>query len=139
MSDSNECSFTIEVVGEDSNTTWVGDFKGKFSLSPRETLRKDQIRRDLLGDTSKTPASQEAVDYSVMLSDLAVHVFVSPQWWKDTSYGQDTRDYNLVNEIYKQFMDRYVAWLQAKQKAAEEKKGKIRANADKAEKEADKI
>lgn len=93
-------TFVISVDGETSKEKWVGKFIVKTQLSPREILRKDQIRRDLIGQEKDCQASLEAKSIATVFSTLWVHLMEAPNWWKDQGNGIDMVDENVATEVY---------------------------------------
>jgi hypothetical protein len=97
--------FSINLVGDFSGNTWVGDFKTKPRLSYRDQLRKDQIRRELLGGERTEQASEDAMSFANLFSSLAVRLTETPTWWKEMNGGIDLLDENVVLEVWKKTME----------------------------------
>lgn len=131
MNDNNE-TFSIHVEGDTSGDTWTGNFVTKIWLSHREFLRIDQIRRTLLGETPSNP-SDRAANTAAMLAELQVRLVEYPPFWKDSGYGLDLVDDNVVGAIWDKVQDKVKERLAAKQKAAKAQQDRMRDEAKKAE------
>lgn len=93
--------FTIEVVGDFTNTKWWGKFEAKVTLSHRDRLARDRLRREYLGDTTKSDPDPDARATATMFSELHVRLTKSPEWWNASDGGLDLKDFNLIIEVYK--------------------------------------
>lgn len=115
-SDVNDVPFSISLIGETSDEKWVGDFRAKRTLSHRDQLRRDQIRRELLG-ASGGPPTERAMSIAMVLSEVAVRITKAPKWWAEKAEGLDLVDDNVVAEVYDHVM-------RVEREAVEEKKAK---------------
>lgn len=97
--EANEHTFTLNEIGEDTGEKFVGDFKCKKRLSHRDQLRKDQVRRDLLGGQPGVP-TERALSTSMIISELAVRVLKAPKWWAEVGEGLDLMDDNIIGLIH---------------------------------------
>lgn len=95
-------SFSVSVIGEKTGQQWTGDFSVKTMLSHRDELRRDAIRRELLGPTNPQAADSFTVDATQVFADLSVRILKAPTWWTESGGGLDMHDANVVSEIYKQ-------------------------------------
>ena len=91
--------FSVNVVGEVTGETFKGVFKAVPRLSHRDNLRRDQLRRDLLG-AKPEDASADATNVSAVFSKIWVHVTDVPSWWKDSRNGLDLLDETPVAAVY---------------------------------------
>lgn len=121
----NEVPFSLDEVGAISNESFKGDFKVKKALSFRESLQKDQIRRDLLGDTNGSPASYEAQEYATMLSELRIRLVDPPAWWKEANNGAELRDENVLLKVWSETVAIVNAFLESKKAAVEAARKKL--------------
>ncbi len=103
MANDSSSSFTIKVVGESTGTNWSGVFKTKLRLSHKDQLRRDQLRRELLGDKAEQ-ASGRAQNQAEIFSEIAVHLIDSPQWWKVSDGGLDLEDDVVVKTVYDEIL-----------------------------------
>lgn len=126
--ESNEGSFTLHVVGETSGDTWTGEFRAKKWLSHRDHLRKDQVRRELLGGQAG-PATDRAMTTAMILSELAVRLTLTPPWWQERGGGLDLPDDNVIGQVYDQAMKVEADAIEAKKVKAEAVQKKLREEA----------
>lgn len=98
-------SFEINEIGILTKEQWVGKFKAKVRLSFRDQLRKDQIKCELLGNSSKDLISSDALNQAIVFSDLAVRLVETPSWWKEKGNGLDLEDANVVNKVYEKALE----------------------------------
>lgn len=95
---SNETSFTINVTAA-SGENYAGTFKVFKRLSHMQTLRRDELRRELLG--ARGESAPEAMYRSAfILSTCAAHVKDAPSWWKESSNGLDLLDEEPVSAVF---------------------------------------
>lgn len=96
-----EYNFKVQITGEESQLMWVGDF-----LYRRPTLRErasiDALRVRLNGDLNTLDEDTMALNEA--LAFLRFTIRSAPDWWKDTDYGGDLYDANVVIEIYNKVM-----------------------------------
>lgn len=95
----NEKEFAITIAGDTTGEQFAGKFKVRTRLSFRDQLRRDEIRRTLLG-VDPSSASERADSASVMLSELSVRVIEAPSWWTNAEAGLELADDNVLREVY---------------------------------------
>lgn len=102
-----EHSFEIQVQGNESGINWVGKFKYKRpSLGARSRI--DVMRTRLNGDLDGL--SQEVRDFNEAIAHLRYTLEDFPDWWRDSAFGLDLYDGNVVSEIYNKIMDFEDEW-----------------------------
>jgi len=116
----NTEDFIVRVVGDTTGTEWTGKFTTKKRLSFNDQLRRDQARRQMLGDAPGKP-SERAESMALIFSELLVRLTTAPSWWTDNDEGRTLEDENAVVEVYEKA-------LGVERKALEE----VRNRADKA-------
>ncbi len=130
--DANEVTFSVKETGETSKEQMVGDFVTKKRLSHRDHLRKDALRRDLLGAAGGVP-TERAMSTSMIISELAVRVIKGPTWWTESDNGLDLVDDNVIGAIYdaatKHIRDEETKKIKEAEKAAAELKKEAEAKA----------
>lgn len=84
-------SIAVDIKGTVTGQQFMGVFKIKPLLSHRDKLRRDQLKRELLGVQSDQ-ASEAAYRTAEVFSKLWCHIIESPSWWKDASNGLDLLD-----------------------------------------------
>jgi hypothetical protein len=90
--------FSVNFKGEDS-TQYQGVFQAKTSLSVREVLREDEIRRTILGFNP-----QDASQYQSQLAAAVAYLSIRltgdvPDWWARTNNGLDVNDEIVLAEV----------------------------------------
>lgn len=121
----NDAPFSISVIGDSTDEKWVGDFRAKKRLSHRDHLRKDQIRRELLGSAPGTPTDR-ALSTAMILSELAVRLTKAPKWWTEAAEGQDLQDDNVIGAAFDEAMRIEREAVEAKKKKAAEAQEELR-------------
>lgn len=97
---SNETSFSINVtsaIGEN----WAGTFKVRKRLSHMQALRRDELRRELLGAKPET-APEIMKQNAYILSTCAAYVIDGPRWWSENSNGVDLVDEEPIAAVFEQ-------------------------------------
>lgn len=91
--------FSVSVVGEVTGETFKGVFKAIPRLSHSANLRRDQLRRDILGPKPED-AGPDAMNVAAVFSKIWVHLTEAPSWWKDSRNGIDMLDETPVAAVY---------------------------------------
>ena len=102
-----EHEFSIQVKGNESQLNWVGDFKYRRpSIASRGQIdvMRAKLNRDLVSIDPETNLTHTA------LAHLRFTLIDSPEWWKDSDYGGDLYDNNVIIEIYDKCIDFEKAW-----------------------------
>lgn len=94
----SKVSFPIDVIGQSSKQPFKGVFSVKTKVSFRDSLREDEVRRNILG-TNPQGANQYVSDIATILAYLSVRIQESPAWWKDSNNGVDLEDDNVLMAI----------------------------------------
>lgn len=116
----SEPSFQVKVKGDYSGEEWFGTFRMKTRLSYRETLKQDQIRRELLGPDPANNATEDAKSIAQVFSFLWVYLTETPRWWKETNNGIDMADNNVATEVYAKAIEKLKEAVEAREAKAEE-------------------
>lgn len=122
--------FSVSVVGEVTGETFKGVFKAVPRLSHRDNLRRDQLRRDLLGGKAED-ASPDALNVSLVFSKIWVHLVEAPSWWKDNGNGANLLDESPVAAVYDNVMRIEREAVEAVQKKTEQAKEELAPEAKK--------
>lgn len=115
----NTVEFTISVIGDTTGETLRGTFRAKKRLTHLDRLRRDQVRRELLGQISPESASSEAQSLAIGLADLRVRLVEMPSWWTDSDNGLKLEDENVLVKVYESAQKVEKEAREAIQKAAE--------------------
>ena len=110
--------FHYEATGEESKINWVGDF-----LYRRPTLREramiDVMRTRLNGDLVTLDTDTQY--YNEAIAHLRFTLKEYPDWWKDTDYGANFYDSNVIIELYDKCLEFEATWR--KKTFSEDEKG----------------
>ena len=118
--------FSISVEGEITGEMFKGVFKCVPRLSHAGNLRRDQMRRDILGPKPEE-ASPDAQNISMVFSKIWAHVTEAPSWWKDSRNGLELLDESPVAAVYDQVARIEREAIEAVKKAAEQAKAELKA------------
>jgi hypothetical protein len=99
MASANEGVFDLNLLGENTGERWLGKFKCKLRLSHRDSIAKDNLRRQLLG-TNPEAASARAASLAFIASELHVRIVEAPAWWMASDNGLELEDDNIVAAVY---------------------------------------
>jgi hypothetical protein len=91
-------SFGLNLKGDTTGNQYIGTFKVKTSLSYREVLKEDEIRRTVLG-VSPNEAGDYAASIAHAIAYLAVRIVDAPDFWKSSQGGLDLEDENILREV----------------------------------------
>ena len=95
---------TINVIGEDTGNTYMGDFHFKCLLSPLDRIGIDKQYRSFLGQ-SPFDASVEAANLANVLSELLFRVHDAPPFWSSKESfipGAHIPDQNVLLKVYEE-------------------------------------
>lgn len=96
----NDTSFTINVTAA-SGESYAGTFRVRKRLSHGQTLRRDELRRELLGSRGES-APESMLKNAFILSTCAAYVIEGPRWWNENSNGLDLLDEEPIAEVFSQ-------------------------------------
>lgn len=117
----NEASFSINVTAA-SGENYAGPFTIRKRLSHVQTLRRDELRRQLLGSNSDN-VPVDLQKNAIVLSTCASYVKNAPKWWTENSNGLDLLDEEPVSKVFEEIskvVDAVEAELKAKEAKATE-------------------
>lgn len=95
--------FKVDFVGDETGTRWQGQFTARVKISHLDTLRQDEVRRTTLGSAGES-ASPQAQNLAHAYAFCIVRIINSrevpmPPWFKDTNYGLEAEDGNMLVEV----------------------------------------
>ena len=120
----NIAEFKIEVIGEQTAQTYLGEFKTKCILSIGDEIEADKAYRNLLGE-NLIYATQEIKELAFALAQLQVRVVESPFFWNELKQGSQCEDRNLIFEVLNKSIEGQAKFLEEKQQIINEKKSKL--------------
>jgi hypothetical protein len=118
--------FSINIFGDKTNEKWTGDFEVKTSLSFRDELRRDQLKRELLGGLNPQFADPRAANIADVFSELWVRILVAPKWWTEKGNGIDLEDDNVAGAVYRLAMAKEQEALTELKEKAEKAREELR-------------
>jgi len=100
-------NFEIQLIGDESRINWFGKFKyTRPNLGARSRI--DVMRTRLDGDLDNLDYAVR--DYNKAVSYLRYTLSEYPDWWRDSSFGFDLYDANVISEIYNKCMEFEEEW-----------------------------
>jgi hypothetical protein len=78
--------YQINILDDESNESYVGEFRVKCILSPLDLLAIDRDYRELLGPINPIMASGDANNIAFALSQLKHRILAYPPFWKGDSW-----------------------------------------------------
>lgn len=97
----NETSFTVNVTSELTGESFAGTFRVRKRLSHMQALRRDELRRELLGARSEN-APDAMHKNAFILSTCEAYVISGPSWWTENSNGLDLLDEEPVAAVFEE-------------------------------------
>lgn len=94
----DKVSFSVDVKGAVTNKQYRGLFSVRVKTTHRDTIRQDEIRRSVLGE-SPQHASIEAQQLAHAYAYLATRIVDAPPWWKETDGGLNCEDDEVLIEV----------------------------------------
>ncbi len=98
MASTNETTFSINVTAA-SGENYAGAFTVRRRLSHMQSLRRDELRRELLGARGES-APEMMKQNAYILSTCASFVKDGPSWWTENSNGVDLLDEEPVGAVF---------------------------------------
>lgn len=104
-----EFSFEINKKGSSTQKVYAGKFIYK-RLSIGSQGRAEVLKTQLNGDLSNVDAEVDRLHE--MLSWLRYGLIEYPSWWRESNYGTDLYDINIVKELYDSVTDFEKKWIE---------------------------
>ena len=99
--------FYFDYIDEFGNRT-EGQFTIKCRLTMRERHMMELEKSRILGG-HKGPTNS-LMGIAMMVSTLETHIVDAPNWWKQSNYGMDLEDENIVVELYDRVTTEQFDW-----------------------------
>lgn len=99
--------FDVAIKGRETGIMWTGKFKYRRPTIGHRS-RIDVMRARLNGDLETVDT--ETKDFNEAISHLRWTIIESPEWWKDSNFGLDLYDGNVIGEIYSKVMEFEKEW-----------------------------
>lgn len=121
------------IEGEITGTLWTGEFRVKTYLNYADQLRRDQVRRELLGREDGNSASPRASSAALVFSELFVRIVNAPSWWNEHENGTLLADDSVVRFIYNKALKAETLWTDARKAKVKDAIEYIKQHIDKLE------
>lgn len=115
--------YVISELDDESNESYVGEFRVKCILSPLDLLAIDRDYRELLGPVNPIMASGDANNIAFALSQLKHRVLAYPSFWKGESYDGG----HLPKKVLYAILDRSIEVQDKFKKERQEEMAQIQA------------
>lgn len=113
--------FDINLVGEHTNNTYMGNFRCKCLLSPMEQIKADKMYRDLLGNNSHL-ASNHVSQLCYALSQLRFRLVEYPPFWEGSGIlGSHIEDEAVILSVLENALEAAALFVEERQKELVEK------------------
>lgn len=112
--------FSINLVGDKTKQTYLGDFKAKCLLTPLEKISADREYRELMGENI-IMASDETKKLAFALSQLKYRLIEYPPFWDNrTIGGGHIQDSNIIAEVFNKAIEAEEKYIETKVNEAKE-------------------
>ena len=115
--------YQINILDDESNESYVGEFRVKCILSPLDLLAIDRDFRELLGPVNPIMASGDANNIAFALSQLRHRVLAYPPFWKGEVYDGG----HLPKKVLYAILDASIEVQEKFKKERQEEMAKIQA------------
>lgn len=124
--------FSVSVIGEETGTSYTGDFVVKTLLTRRDNFAADERKRLIIGNVSNPAMVPPHIHgEAYMLSQLSVRVVNGPDWYIRSDNGMDLTDSNIIGEIFRLALEKEDERKTALGKTAEQALEKLSKKAKK--------
>lgn len=104
----NERTFQFKKTGDLYGKIYEGAFTVKCILTILDK-RMLEIEKSRLKLDIKNP-SPDLVAWATILANLRVRIIKSPDWWKESNYGDNIEDEEIVTSLFEDVMAQEEAW-----------------------------
>lgn len=121
----SEAIFSINVIGDKTKETFMGEFTVKCIMSPMDLIKSDKLYRNLIGDNPHF-ANQDVREYAFVFSQLQFRIVKSPSWWElGEINGQNVQDRNVLITIMNNALEAEELYIKEKTKQQEEMQNRL--------------
>jgi len=121
----SEAKFDVNIIGERTNSTYMGNFRVKCILSPLEEIKADRMYRELVG-VNPHLASEHVSQMAYALSQLNFRVLESPPFWNQGEIpGGHIEDKNVILDIFDKTVEAQVTYIEQKGNELVEKQKRL--------------
>jgi hypothetical protein len=118
-------TFTVNIIGRHSKSSYMGTFKVKCLLSPLEEIAADKRYRDLLGSNSHL-AQERVRQQAFALAQLEQRIIAMPPFWEnDTLPGGHISDDNVLLHVLDEAIEAQNKYIQGKEDELKERQQRL--------------
>lgn len=121
--------FTIDEYGDVTAERMQGKFSLKLSLTHKEQLRRDELRRLYLGSFNEAAPSPRALNQADILSDINIRIDGAkgcPEWWRQADMGLNLKDDSVLRALNEQLEKGLAERAKAVKDALAEARGELK-------------
>jgi hypothetical protein len=111
-------TFAIHIIGDETAETFTGTFRAKEKVSQGDILAIDSRRRELLG-VNGFEAPPDIQRRASIIAELTYRLIEWPDFWKQSRFGLDIVDDNVLLEVYDKTQKVRENWLTEQKKKGE--------------------
>lgn len=116
-----EATFGLNIIGDKSNNSYMGNFRVKCVLSPLEEIAADRRYRDLLGSNSHL-AQERVRQQAFALAELEQRIIECPPFWENEIIGGGhIEDTNVILEVLDIAVEAQEQFMKEKKKELSER------------------
>ncbi len=104
----NEATFSIDEIGETTGHRYEGIFTVKCVLSMLDKHRLELEKTRLLADYANPTPHLQAI--AVIMANVRARATDSPEWWKQSDFGNKLLDENVIVIIYDKALEAETEW-----------------------------
>ena len=121
----SEAVFSINLIGDRTNETYMGNFKVRCLLSPIQEIQADRTYRELLGTNSHL-ASEYVRQQAFALAQLEQRIIEAPPfWYNSTIGGGHIEDSNVLLDVLDKAIESQEKFYISKKKELEERQKRL--------------
>lgn len=118
--------FSINLIGENSKQTYMGEFQVKCLLSPLEIIKVDKLYRSLLGERLEY-AKKNTLNFAFAFAQLQYRIMKAPPFWENKEIGGGhIIDFNIISEVLERAIEAEELYRIEKIKEAEEIENRLK-------------
>lgn len=128
----NQHTFSIHVIGEDTGNIYSGDFTMIRFLSSRQHFLQDQLYKRYLGENPQY-SSMAAQERATFMSEINAYCVKFPEFWSKDNNGVDIPDNNVIVTVWEEITKIHNQISEARKSKVEAAAKKLKETIEKAE------
>ena len=113
-----EKTIDFEAIGESTGFDYKGSFTIKCILTMAEKHQMEVEKSRLMADL-RNPTI-DLLEMAISLSEARARIIQGPAWWKESNYGQDLLDSEVLITLANKCLNEETEWKKSLVKKAEE-------------------